>query len=63
MKYEITPYQKSVLLALTSGVKSEQDIVLYLQGVGWCGLNLTLERVEIALDELKYQGLVANEEQ
>ena len=63
MVYKITPYQKSVLLALqhTNGIGDENAIVSYLQSVGWVGLDLTLERVEIALEELKHKGLVTDD--
>lgn len=63
MVYKITPYQKSVLLALqhADGIGNENAIVAYLQSVGWVGLDLTLERVEIALEELKNKGLVTDD--
>lgn len=63
MKFELTPYQKSVLLALqhSNGVADEIQMLAYLQSVGWTGLDLTFERLEIALEELKDEGLVSNE--
>lgn len=63
IKFEITPYQKSVLLALqhSGGEADEISMLAYLQSVGWSGLELTPERLEIALAELKDEGLVSND--
>jgi len=62
MEVTITPYQRSVLLALANtpgGVDNVAGIAAYLQSAGWAGFHLVPERVEIALEELKEKGLVA----